>query len=258
MMKKLSISGISYAYFEDDVISEIEMSVGQGEFVGIIGGNGSGKSTILKCIYGALRPKGGEILLDGKNLSKQSVKEIAKQVAVVGQENELTFDFSVKEMVAMGRHPHKKLFEPDTPEDKAIIAEALETVALTELQDRNFRNLSGGEKQRTLIARAIAQQADFLILDEPTNHLDICFQLQVFETVRKLGVTVLSAMHDLNLAALFCDRIYILKDKGVYISGTPTELLTSELIYDVFGVRADVQIHAETGRPSVTYIPKTI
>ena len=257
-MEKLNINGLSYAYFDDDVITDINMSVQQGEFVGIIGGNGSGKSTILKCIYGALHPRCGDITLDGKSLSKQSAKDIAKQVAVVGQENELTFDFSVYEMVAMGRHPHKKLFDPDRPEDKRIIEEALKTVALTELQHRNFRNLSGGEKQRTLIARAIAQQADFLILDEPTNHLDICFQLQVFETVKQLGVTVLSAMHDLNLAALFCDRIYILKDKGVYISGTPKELLTSELIHDVFGVKADVQIHPATGKPSVTFIPKTI
>ena len=258
MANKLEVKNLSYAYYDKDVISNISLNVAENEFVGVIGPNGSGKSTILKNIYGALQSERGEIILDGENISHMTAKEIARKMAVVGQENEVAFDFSVREIVAMGRTPHKKLLDPDTKEDTAIVEQAMEEVGILPLAERRYSSLSGGEKQRVLIARVIAQQTAFFILDEPTNHLDITFQLQVCEIVKGLGVTILSAMHDLNLAALFCDRIYVIKGNGVYCSGTAEEILTPELIKDVFDVTADISIHPATGKPNITFIPGSV
>ncbi|WP_319378508.1 ABC transporter ATP-binding protein [uncultured Methanocorpusculum sp.] len=255
MINKLEVQHLSYAYYDEDVISDIDLYVAENEFVGLVGPNGCGKSTILKNIYGSLHTNRGRILLDDEPICHMNAKQIARKMAVVGQENEFDFDFSVNEMVAMGRSPHKKLFDPDTKEDEDIIMEALQRVGMLSMIDRKYSTLSGGEKQRVLIARAIAQKTDFFILDEPTNHLDISFQLQVCEIVRGLGVTVLTAMHDLNLAALFCDRIYVIKEHAVYRFGTAEEILTPQLIKEVFGVTADVKIHPVTKKPNIIFIP---
>ena len=167
----------------------------------------------------------------------------------------MAFDFPVREVVAMGRNPHKRIFEPDTVDDAKIIDAALAHMGMEQLANRSFRQLSGGEKQRVLIARAIAQQTDFLILDEPTNHLDIRYQMQVFEKVRALGVTTLAAIHDMNLAALFCDRIYVMAGGKNYVSGTPDEIMTEELIKDVFDVDSGVIRPDSIDRPHAVFIP---
>ena len=255
-MDRLTVNNLEYGYFDEkNVIENINICAEAGKFTGIIGGNGSGKSTLLKCIYGALKPQKGEIVLDNKNLADMSPKQLASNIAVVGQENEFAFDFTVWEMVAMGRTPHKGLFQPDNAKDKKIVAGALQKTGMYDLRNRSFRQLSGGEKQRVIIARAIAQSAELMILDEPTNHLDISYQLHTFETVKELGVTVLAAMHDLNLASLFCDKIYILKDKKVFAAGSPEEILTAKNIEEVFGVRAEVRTSDETRKSVVSYIP---
>ena len=197
-------------------------------------------------------------ILDGEDLYKMNVKKAATIIGVVGQENFIPFDFKVEEIVAMGRTPHKKLFDGDTKADQDIVAKALKQTGMGDMAKRNYLHLSGGEKQRVLIARVLAQQTDFLLLDEPTNHLDIHYQLQMFDLVKGLGVTVLSAIHDLNIAALYCDRIYVLKKGRLFKAGTPEEILTPEMIYEVYGIKADVIIHPVTNKVSITYLPESL
>lgn len=256
-MKKLYVDGLSFAYEKNEnVIENIHLEIEEGSFVGIIGPNGSGKSTILKRIYGGLHPQSGRIEINGCDATKLTGKKLALQAAVVGQENNVPFNFTVREIVAMGRTPHKKLFEADTEEDRRIVNEALERVGIINLADRDFSNLSGGERQRVLIARAFAQKTDFLILDEPTNHLDICFQLQIFEVLKNSGLTVLAVIHDLNLASCFCDELYVLNGKTITHHGKTEDLITEDLIRDVFHVNSNVSFSPYTGKKSIVFIPK--
>jgi len=255
---RLNVDKLSYSYGERDAIRDICLRVDRGEFVGLIGPNGSGKSTVLKNIYRGLTPDQGNITLDGEDLLKMSFKKSARKLAVVGQENDVPFDFMVEEIVAMGRAPHKRLFDLDTAKDKRIVQHALEHLGMEKMAKRNYLNLSGGEKQRVIIARAVAQESDFLILDEPTNHLDVSYQMQIFDFIKRLKVTVLSAIHDLNMAALYCDRLYVLKNGKVVLHGTPEEVLTPENIHDVYGVRSSVERHPVTGKLSITYLPANI
>ena len=255
---RLQVDHLSFSYGNTKAIEDICLNVEKGEFVGLIGPNGSGKSTVLKNIYRALKPEKGSIFLDDEDLFSMSHKESALKLGVVGQENEVPFDFKVEEIVAMGRSPHKKLFDIDTKEDKRIVHHALEHLGMEDMEKRSYQNLSGGEKQRVIIARVIAQETDFFLLDEPTNHLDIGYQLQIFDFVKRLNVTTLSAIHDLNMAALYCDRIYALKDGKIVIWGTPKEVLTPENIYSLYGARCDVGIHPITGKVAITYLPANI
>lgn len=255
---RLEVKGLTFSYGEKETIKDVSIRVDKGEFVGLIGPNGSGKSTVLKNVYRGLIPDKGSILLDGENLLKMSYKKSARKMAVVGQENDVPFDFMVEEIVAMGRSPHKKLFDIDNVHDKQIVHHALEHMGMEQMAKKNYLNLSGGEKQRVIIARAIAQESDFMILDEPTNHLDISYQMQIFDFIKRLNVTVLSAIHDLNLAALYCDRIYVLKKGKIVLCGTPEEVLTPENIYDIYGIHSSVMKHPATGKMSITYLPAGI
>ena len=255
---KLKVENLSYSYGEGDAIKGVSFEVHEGEFVGLIGPNGSGKSTALKNIYRGLRPDNGNIQIDGEDLLSMPYRKSALKMAVVGQENEVPFDFMVEEIVAMGRSPHKKLFEIDTEEDKYMVHHALEHLGMENLAKKNYLHLSGGEKQRVLIARAVAQECDFYILDEPTNHLDISYQLEIFDFIKRLNVTVLSAIHDLNMAALYCDRLYVLKEGEIVLSGTPEEVLTEKNIYDVYGVRSSVTTNPITGKLSIVFLPNGI
>ncbi len=255
---KLQIKDLSFSYTERKIIEDVSLHVCSGELVGIIGPNGSGKSTVLKNLYRALKPDSGVLMLDGEDLLKMNVKKSAAKVGVIGQENTVPFDFNVEDIVAMGRSPHKKLFDGDTQSDKNIVHESLAHVGMQDKANRNYRNLSGGEKQRALLARVLAQQTDLLLMDEPTNHLDIYYQLQIFDLIKSLGVTVLSAIHDLNMAALYCNRLYVLKAGRLYKTGAPEEVLTSETIRNVYGVRADVTIHPVTRKVAITYLPENL
>ncbi len=253
---RMQIEGLTFSYnSEYNAVDHVSIQVNEGEFVGLIGPNGSGKSTVLKSAYRALTPKRGTITLDGENLLTMTYKKSARKMAVVGQENDVPFDFLVEEMVAMGRSPYKKLFDVDNAHDKQMVYHALEHLGMEEMAKRNYLHLSGGEKQRVLLARAIAQESDFFILDEPTNHLDISYQVQIFDFIKRLKVTVLSAIHDLNMAALYCDRIYVLKAGKIVLAGTPEEVFTPTNIYDVFGVRSAVEKHPVTGKVAITYLP---
>lgn len=251
----LQVNELSFSYESRKVLEDIQLHIKNKSFVGVIGPNGSGKSTALKNIYRALKPDYGEIKLDGIPLEKISHKESARIMGVVGQEHEMPFDFQAWEIVAMGRSPHKKLFETDSGRDQEIVKKSLEIMDMAEQSHQNYQHLSGGEKQRVLIARALAQEAEFLILDEPTSHLDVRYQLEVFQLIKEMNITVLAAIHDLNIAALFCDWIYILKDGLVYKSGTPEELFTPEIMYQVYGIHTDISTHPLTGKKNITYLP---
>lgn len=223
------------------------------EFVGLIGPNGSGKSTLLKCIYRILQPDQGAVYLDGKELHTIRVRDSARKMAVVAQHNHYNFDFTVQEIVMMGRTPHKKALEWDHAEDHEIVKEALQTVGMWEFADRSFSTLSGGEQQRVILARALAQQTPCLILDEPTNHLDITHQLQLMRIVKDRNVTVISAVHDLNLAAMFCDRIYAMKDGRIAGEGTPEELLTPEFIREIYDVETEI-VKDQKGKMHILFL----
>jgi iron complex transport system ATP-binding protein len=245
----LELKGLSVDIGKRRIVDRIDIDVPDGHFVGLLGPNGSGKSTILKAIYRVHRPSRGQVLLNGADLLAMKPKEVARRVAVVAQEFSVEFDFTVFEMVMIGRSPHKKAFDRDNEGDRAIVLGAIERVGCEHLVDRSFNTLSGGEKQRVLIARAVAQGADHLILDEPTNQLDIRYQMEILELVSGLNVTVLAALHDLSLAALFCDRVYLLADGMVVTGGTPEAVITTEMVRHAYGADVLIVEHPETGTP---------
>ena len=236
----ISAKDIHLSYGEKEILKGVDIHSENGEFVGLIGPNGSGKSTLLKCIYRILKPNAGQVFLDEEELRAMSIKESARKMGVVAQHNYYNFEFTVREVVMMGRAPHKKALERDNAKDYEIVEEALKTVGMEEFAQRSFSTLSGGEQQRVILARALAQQTPCLILDEPTNHLDITHQLQLMRIVKNLSATVISAIHDLNIAAMFCDRIYALKEGRIIARGTPREVLTKDFIRQVYQVDAEI------------------
>jgi iron complex transport system ATP-binding protein len=238
------------------IVQGINLTVTDRQFAGLVGPNGSGKSTILKAIYRVYRPSAGRVLLDGTDLLSLDHKATARRVAVVTQESASEFDFTVREMVMIGRTPHKRSFERDTGADHDIVDHAIERVGCEQLAARRYNTLSGGEKQLVLIARALAQQADHLILDEPTNHLDIHHQVEILEVVSRLGVTVLAALHDLSLASLFCHAIHVLRAGQLIAAGPPAAVLTPETILQAYGADVLVIEHPDTGTPHL--IPRRI
>ena len=225
---------------DNEILKGVSIDSKNREFVGIIGPNGSGKSTLLKSIYRILKPNDGCIKLGDMDISKMSIKESAKKMAVVSQHNYYNFDFTVKEVVSMGRSPHKKNLERDNIEDFEIVKESLQKVGMSEFSNRSFSTLSGGEQQRVILARALAQKTPCLILDEPTNHLDIKYQLSLLNIVKSLDLTVISAIHDLNIAAMYCDRLFVMKDGQIVASGTPQDILTKELIKEIYEIDMDI------------------
>ncbi|HIR92211.1 MAG TPA: ABC transporter ATP-binding protein [Candidatus Egerieimonas intestinavium] len=237
---KIEALGIQLSYGSKEILKNVTVVAEDNQFVGIIGPNGSGKSTLLKCVYRVLKPGQGCVRLDGENLNNMSVRSSARKMAVVAQHNYYNFDFSVTEVVLMGRSPHKNMLERDNARDYEIVREALRIVGMEAFAGRNFSTLSGGEQQRVILARALAQQTPSLILDEPTNHLDITHQLQLLKIVKGFRATVLSAIHDLNIAAAFCDKIYVLKSGEIVGQGTPRQVLTPQFIRDIYQVEAEV------------------
>lgn len=241
----IKAENINITLEKNNILKGINIEVDNKEVVGIIGPNGSGKSTFLKCIYRVLKPSDGAILLDKVDIKNMTVKESSKRLAVLSQHNNYNFDFTVKDIVLMGRSPHKRFMERDNKEDYAIVNDALKKVEMLEFKDRCFQSLSGGEQQRVILARALAQQPQCLILDEPTNHLDIKYQLQLMRIVKNLNIEVIAAIHDLNIAAMYCDKIYVLKDGEIIKYGNPKEVLTQKLIKEVYEVDAEVILNNE-------------
>lgn len=251
---KLQVQDIKISLSGRSILKGIQAEMPQKQFIGIIGPNGSGKSTLLKCIYRVLKPDNGAVYLDGKNLSQFSYRESAKKMAVVAQHNYYNFDFSVEDVVLMGRSPHKRSLERDTAEDYEIVSQSLKEVGMEEFRNRSFSTLSGGEQQRVILARALAQQTPCLILDEPTNHLDIKYQLQLMDIVKNLNRTILSAIHDLNIALMYCDMIYVVKDGQLIAQGVPEQVLTQRLIQEVYQVDAEI-LRDRFGMAHILYHP---
>lgn len=236
----LEAKNISFVYPTREILNGVNIAVRQGQFVGIVGSNGCGKSTLLKIIYRVLKAKSGQVIYNGKDIQKYTLKEMARKIAVVGQFNDTTFDTTVLDVVLMGRLPFKARWQSFDQKDYQLALASLEKVDMLRYQDKSLSTLSGGEKQRIFLARALTQQPELIILDEPTNHLDIRFQLEILKIVKSLGIGVLATMHDLSLIANFCDYIYALKDTKMHSSGKPIELLTPENIKTIFGVECKV------------------
>ncbi|WP_448222995.1 ABC transporter ATP-binding protein [Gordonia iterans] len=235
------------------IVDGIDLTPGPGTTVGLLGPNGSGKSTLLKLLAGTLRPTMGEVTLDDVPLSEMRRRDVARRIAQVEQHSDTEVDLLVADVVALGRTPHRGLWGGETSADRASIAAAVEHTGLADMLDRSWRTLSGGERQRVQIARALAQDPRELLLDEPTNHLDISHQLELLSLVRRLPTTTIIALHDLNLAAMFCDAVVVLDRGRVVTHGAPADVLTAELIAQVYHVRAEVRLC--DGTPVVRYLP---
>ncbi|MEU4834350.1 ABC transporter ATP-binding protein [Streptosporangium sp. NPDC023615] len=231
---RLDVCGVSVALGGHPIVHRADLVVKQGAFVGLTGPNGCGKSTLLRSIYRALRPTAGLITVDGDDVHRLPARQAARRTAVVTQDNPADLDFTVAEIVAMGRTPHPA----DAAADQEACARALERVGLSGAAERLFATLSGGERQRVLLARALAQRTRLLLLDEPTSHLDIRHQLEILHLVRELGITTLAVLHDLNQAAAFCDHLYVMDSGRIVADGPPGQVLTPDLIGRVYGVRA--------------------
>ncbi|WP_433490235.1 ABC transporter ATP-binding protein [Nocardia grenadensis] len=237
------------------VVDGVTVTMAPGATLGLLGPNGSGKSSLLHLLNGVVRPTTGVVTLDGNDLSTMRRKEVARAVAVVSQHADTDLDITVGDVVRLGRIPHRTTFGGNPSADEAAVAAALEHTGLTAKADRLWHRLSGGEKQRVQIARALAQEPRELLLDEPTNHLDIHHQLELLALVTRLPVTSVIALHDLNLAAMFCDAVIVLKEGRVVAGGKPAEVLTSDLIAQVYNVRAEVLVDESKGRLSILFEP---
>jgi iron complex transport system ATP-binding protein len=240
----------------------VNLHVHAGEILGIVGPNGSGKTSLLKLLAKILRPENGTIALFGRSLETAAQHEVARQVACVPQDNHPTFSFSVAETVLMGRFPHRRRsrwdygFGWDSAEDCAVARQSMATMDVTHLAERSIMDLSGGERQRTVIARALTQEPQVLLLDEPTAFLDLQHQLEICSVLRSLnegrGLTIVIVSHDLNIASQYCDRIVMLKDGEISAMGSPAEVMRADVLQTVYGCSVLVDSHPQSGLPRIT------
>lgn len=252
----LELKNIGFSINEKRILHNITFTVSEGKFIGIIGPNGSGKSTMLKIIYRHLKQTEGIVTLHEKEIWQTTPKKLAQQMAVVSQETPLLFDFTVKDLVLMGRMPYKNWLSSDKKEDFQIVEESMALADVSHLANRTLQQLSGGEKKRVMLARALAQKANILVLDEPTNHLDIEHQLQMLDLVKDLPITIVAALHDLNLAAAYCDELLVMNNGTLYTSGTPQQVLTEETLQHVFRVHAGISTNPFTNKLHLFFYTK--
>jgi iron complex transport system ATP-binding protein len=251
----LQARDVNWSAGERLIVDGIALDVARGSTVGLLGPNGSGKSTLLRLLAGIRRPDGGTILLDGDDLRSLRRRDVARRLATVEQHAATEIDLTVLDVVRLGRIPHRRAWDGERPQDARAVAEAIGRTDLQERLHQPWSTLSGGERQRVQIARALAQEPRELLLDEPTNHLDIHHQLDLLTLVAALPVTTVMALHDLNLAATFCDRLVVLARGRVVAAGSPGEVLTPELIADVYRVRSVVTADGPDGRPAIRFLP---
>lgn len=258
-MIDLQIERLDFSYLNGRVLHDINLSVTPGEMVGLLGPNGSGKTTLMKLVSGILKPDRGTIRLGGQDLSHLPRKYIASRIAVAPQQFHIPFAFTVSEVVMLGRIPFIKTFTGETAADRQAAATAMEQTGASHIAHRRFDELSGGERQKAILAMALAQQPRLLLLDEPVVHLDISHQIETLELVRNLNIeqkiTVIAAMHDLNLASLYFDRLILLDQGRVYAQGTPAQVLTEERIREVYAASVRVEPHPATGVPHIIIMP---
>lgn len=251
----LSAHDIVWRRAKNLVLDGISVAAHSGETIGILGPNGSGKSTLISVLAGVTTPDSGDVHLHGTSIRDVRRRTLARKIAVVDQHAHTDVDISVLDVVRLGRIPHRTLFSSGEDADDAATDQALAATGMSSMRRRLWHTLSGGERQRTQIARALAQQPDVLLLDEPTNHLDISHQLDILSLVSTLPVTSYIALHDLNVAAMFCDRLLVLEHGRIVASGTPREVLTESLVEQVYQVRAKVTVDPDDGYPSISYRP---
>jgi len=249
----LTAEHLSWCTDGNVILDDISFSVNQGSFTGILGPNGAGKSSLLRCLYRFVRPDHGVVHFDTQDIWQLDANDYAKHVAVVLQEAPSHFNLTVYDVVALGLIPHKGLFSRANKTDDEKITQAISQVGLADKVGQNFEHLSGGEKQRALIARAIVQSPTLLLMDEPTSHLDVRYQIQIMELVKSLGITVIASFHDLNLASAMCDNLLVLNQGQMVEQGTPQKVITSTMLSDVFGVCASVDEHPQHKVPHISY-----
>jgi iron complex transport system ATP-binding protein len=255
------IHGVECSYGSHQALKGVSLDIAPGNFLGIVGPNAAGKSTLLKTIAATLKPTQGVVYFRGEDLTKISRRDLARQVAVVPQEIEMHFPFSVMEVVLMGRHPHLDRFDRESEHDYEIVRKSMESANCWHLKDRNVLELSGGERQKVILARALAQEPQIILLDEPVAHLDLSAQLEVLNLLKEMntshGVTVVGILHDLNLAAQFSQQLIILHQGQIYMAGTPEDVLTAETIKQVYNTDVMVIKHPLTGAPQIVILPST-
>ncbi|WP_199039360.1 ABC transporter ATP-binding protein [Glycomyces salinus] len=237
------------------VVDGVTLRPRQGETIGLLGPNGSGKSSLIRLLSGAVKPSAGVVTLDDRSLTAVARREAARAIATVTQHADTVVDITVRDIVALGRIPHRGVFGGDRRSDAAAVSDALARTGLADKAAELWHRLSGGERQRVHIARALAQEPRELLLDEPTNHLDIRYQLELLQLITELPVTSVVALHDLNLAGMYCDSLLVLKDGRAVAAGAPAEVLTPDLIAHVYEVDAAVAVDEGTGRPTIAFSP---
>lgn len=254
-MVELEMQNVSLGYNHQPVLQDITIKASPGELVGLIGPNGSGKSTIIKALSRVIQPLSGKILLDGKEVAGIPRMELARLVGVVPQMPLLPSTFTAFEIVLMGRNPHLGLFQSEGQRDRAIAWRAMEKTATDSLASRRVNELSGGEIQCLMIARVLVQETKVILLDEPTANLDIGRQIEMLDLIKNLcmenNLTVLAALHDLNLAAQYCNRLFLINERRVHAEGAPAEVITERNIKDVYGAENCVYTHPINGLPTV-------
>lgn len=250
----VALVGVTFGYGADAVLHDVACAVARGEFVGVIGPNGSGKSTLLKVMSGYLRPWRGQVTIAGQAAERMPRAALGRVVAVVPQDVAVTMPFTVMEMVLLGRTPHGAGFAFESERDLAAARRAMERTDTVSLAHRRITELSGGERQRVILARALAQEPRILLLDEPAAFLDIRHEVEMYDLLRDLqrdGMTVVSVLHDLNIAALYCDRLVLLANGAVVANGTPGEVVTYATITEVYGTEVYVALNDVTGAINV-------
>jgi iron complex transport system ATP-binding protein len=253
----ISANEVDFSFGDSDILKEISFRAAEGKLIGVIGPNGSGKTTLLKTLSRVLKPKKGIVYLKGEEISGLSHRQIAKKMAVVPQDTTVNFDFTAYEIVLMGRTPHIGRLDRESPGDRRVARDIMELTNTSELGDRLITTLSGGERQKVIIAKALTQEPRVLLLDEPTANLDICNQIEIMELIRDAVVskqiTAIMAIHDINLAARYCNEMILLKDGKIFAKGLPKDILTRENIKEVFDVLSVVNGNPADG--SVYVVP---
>ncbi|WP_226435840.1 ABC transporter ATP-binding protein [Rhodococcus yananensis] len=247
----LRFDRVSVRIGDNLLVDDVTLDIAAGETVALVGPNGSGKSTLLRTAYRALRPAAGTVTLDGRDVWTTPVRFVGRTAGVVAQHSPADFPLTVADVLMLGRAAHKGMFDADTAADRALVVAALESVDMVDRAERDFARLSGGERQRVLVAQALAGQPSVLLFDEPTNHLDLRHRLGLMRMIRDRGGTAVVALHDLDLAARFCDRIAVLERGRLWGVGAPAEIVTSELLAEVYGVDADILPHPRDRSPMV-------